>query len=200
MKILIAVVSCHKHRDRNQAQRDTWIPGIKGADVRFFMGEPISTEPLSDEVYLSIPDDYEHLPYKTKAMIQWALANGYDKTFKVDSDTWIYSDRLMAAVPTESYVGFLNNMPPKPWCSGFSYWLDERAMRIVAAASIPLEEWAEDRWIGGVLHDHGISPYYDKRYAYLKPPMWRVHDPNTVIAICDAGDGEFLPTRKICKF
>jgi hypothetical protein len=220
MKILIAVITCEKFKDRAEAQRATWIPGIKGADVRFFLGKPdyVCGAAIGDyyfcinnkercggdhqytgrdenqSILLNAPDNYEALPYKTQAMIKWALANGYDKVFKTDDDTFLYPDRLMANIPEQHYTGFLNNMPPKPWCSGFGYWLSKKAMEIVSSATIPQDEWAEDRWVGGVLHDHGIFPYYDIRYAYYKPPTWIIHDPETVIAICDCSPtGQYLP-------
>jgi len=182
MKPLIAVVTCEKFRSRADAQRQTWVPLIR-ADVRFFLGKQ-DRDPLPDEVFLDVPDDYHSLPQKVRAMNQWALANGYDKGLKLDDDTYVVPDRMMAAVPTQDYVGFLNATPPKPWCSGFCYWLSERAMRIIAAAEIPAGEWAEDRWVGGVLYDHGIHPLYDRRFA-LVIPGWRLPDFKTAVAICD---------------
>lgn len=182
-KILIAVVTCEKFKTRADAQRQTWVPRIQGADVRFFLGKQ-EREPLSDEVFLDVPDDYKSLPHKVRAMHQWALASGYTKVLKTDDDTYVHPVRMMSAIPPQDYAGFLNGTPPKPWCSGFCYWLSETAMRITSVSEIPTEEWAEDRWVGGVLYDHGIKPFYDRRYSLIIPG-WRLPDFKTAVAICD---------------
>jgi hypothetical protein len=188
-------VTCEKFKARADAQRQTWVPLIRGADVRFFLAKQ-DRDPLPDEVFLDVPDDYKSLPQKVRATYQWALANGYTKTMKTDDDTFVHPVRMMAAVPPQDYVGFLNGTPPKPWCSGFCYWLSETAMRIVAAAEIPADEWAEDRWVGGVLHDHGIKPLYDRRYSLIVP-SWRLPDFRTAVAICDCtGDNAHPQTGK----
>jgi hypothetical protein len=192
MKLLIAVVTCDRFKDRADAQRATWVPLVSGADVRFFLARQ-TREPLPDEVFLdSCPDDYNSLPLKVKLTFQWALANGYTNAMKCDDDTYI-NPNLVISMPTQDYVGFLNATPPKPWCSGFCYHLSERAMRIVAEAEIPKDEWAEDRWVGGILADHGIHPFWDKRFILLlsRRGYWPAN-PNlrASIAICDCRDDE----------
>lgn len=182
-KLLIAVVTCEKFKDRADAQRQTWVPLVRGMDVRFFLGKQERT-PQPDEVFLDAPDDYHSLPLKVQRMFQWALANGYTKVLKADDDTYIYPDRLLPSIPPQDYAGFINATPPKPWCSGFAYWLSERAMRIVAEATIPEGEWAEDRFVGGVLFDHGIRPNYDPRYT-LRIPAWRAPNLHTAVAYVD---------------
>ena len=184
MKLLLAIVTCEKFKARADAQRATWVPLVKGADVRFFLAKQ-EREPLPDEVFLDgCPDDYHSLPLKVRLMLQWALANGYQKVCKLDDDTCVHPQRMLAALPTNSYTGFVNQTPPKPWCSGFAYWLDERAMKIVANAEIPTGEWAEDRWVGSVLHDAGIQPLYDRRHCLIIPG-WSVPDFKRAVAICD---------------
>jgi hypothetical protein len=195
-KILLAVVTCEKFKERADAQRASWVPRIQGADVRFFLAKQ-EREPLPDEVFLDCPDDYKSLPAKVKAMYQWAIANGYQKVCKLDDDTFVAS-RMMSTVPPQDYAGFLNATPPKPWCSGFCYWLSERAMKIVADAPIPPDEWAEDRWVGGVLHGHGITPHWDKRYA-LRVPGWREPDYRSAVAICDCTGDNAHPNTGTAK-
>jgi len=183
MKILLAVVTCERFKFRADAQRATWVPLVKGADVRFFLAKQ-ERDSLPDEVFLDCPDDYHSLPLKVKLMYQWSLANGYTKTLKADDDTLLVPDRLLAAVPPQDYAGYLNGTPPKPWCSGFAYWTSEQAMRIVSEAPIPEGEWAEDRWVGGVLFDHGIKPHWDKRYCLIIPG-WPMPNLRTAVAVCD---------------
>jgi len=180
----MAIVTCEKFKHRADAQRATWIPQIKGADVKFFLAKQ-PRDPLPDEVFLDVPDDYKSLPIKVKHMFIWARANGYIRTMKLDDDTYVHPTRMLAALPYDrDYVGFLNATPPRPWCSGFCYWLSARAMGIVADAPIPEGEWAEDRWVGGVLHQHGIYPSYDPRYSLIIPG-WRMPDFKTLVAVCD---------------
>lgn len=183
-KPLLAVVTCEKFKHRADAQRATWVPLVGDhATVKFFLAKQ-DRDPSPDEVFLDVPDSYEHLPLKTQAAVKWALENGFDHFVKLDDDTLIMPDRLFAAIPPQDYVGFMNATMPKPWCSGFAYHLSERAMRIVADAPIPQDEWAEDRFVGGALYDHGIHPMHDGRYALILR-HWRVNDYRTVIAVCD---------------
>jgi hypothetical protein len=157
-------------------------------DVRFFLGRG-SHDSLPDETCLDVDDGYDALPSKVQRMIQWALAKGYQKVCKIDSDiVEFYPDRLLAVVPQEDYVGFVNNSVV-PYCSGFCYVLSERAMRIVADAEIPEGELAEDRFVGGALNKAGIHPYPDPRFIYFKPPVWQLTcPPESAIAICDCSE------------
>jgi hypothetical protein len=88
MKILVAVVTCHKFRSRADAQRETWIKDMRGADLRFFLGEGGDAE-RPDEVILPVRDDYRSLPQKCKLVFQWALDNGYDWCVKIDDDVYL---------------------------------------------------------------------------------------------------------------
>lgn len=195
MKPLIAVVTCEKFKSRASIQRVLWVPQVADrADVRFFLAKQ-ERGPLPDEVFLDCPDDYNSLPLKVKLMFTWALANGYTKTLKLDDDTLLLPDRLLADIPPQDYAGYLNATPPKHWCSGFCYWLSERAMRIVTAAAIPENEWAEDRWVGGVLHDHGIKPHWDKRYCLIIP-KWPMPNLKLAVAVCDCTGDNYHPGGK----
>ena len=51
--------------ERLQAVRATWWPDIPpNVDGRFFFGRGADREPLPDEVFLDVPDNYECLPHK----------------------------------------------------------------------------------------------------------------------------------------
>ncbi len=56
---------------------------------------------------------------------------------------------------------------PAPYCSGFAYWLSRRAFQIVAQQPIG-SDTADDRWLGNVLHESGISGSLDGRYRVTK--------------------------------
>jgi len=99
MRILVACITCHKFRDRADAQRKTWVPDLVGADIRFFVGGGEPERP--DEVILPVDDGYRALPEKVKYVFQWALNHGYDWCVKIDDDVYLRPDRLLNAIPKE---------------------------------------------------------------------------------------------------
>ena len=171
MKILIAVVTCHKFRSRVDAQRETWVKDLQGgADLRFFLGEGGDAE-WPDEVILPVRDDYRSLPQKCKLVFQWALDNGYDWCVKIDDDVYLRPERLLAAVPqTGDYVGRHRgpaNGHPAPYCSGFCYWMSRKAMRARIDGG-HIEDFNEDVTTGNVLMQAGIDGCHDNRYAVAR--------------------------------
>ena len=177
-KTLIAIESCHKHRHLHSVQRDTWIKHVKDtdADVRFFMGLPES-EIEPDEVVLQVGDDYDSLVYKTHAIITWAIEHGYQRMFKCDSDTFIVPERMFASdYASHSFVSYY--WPPNPLAGWFAfpsggagYWLDRKAMEIIASTNVRDMAWhenkiqPEDCAVARILGHKGISLYGDDRYS-----------------------------------
>lgn len=168
MRVLIAVVTCHKFRDRADAQRATWAPEVTGADVRFFLGRGGPAQ-RADEVILDVDDNYHHLPAKVQAVYAWALAQDYDYVFKCDDDIFIAPRRLLASgFEYHDYVGRLRGPSgnfPYPYASGFSYWLSRKAMETVLTATP--DDIAEDRFVGNTLGRAGIQCHADYRYAIV---------------------------------
>ena len=141
---------------RIQAVRETWAQDIKAfpnVTLKFFYGKGAERPPLDDEVFLDCPDDYEHLPHKTIAIVRYAQQNGYDWLFKADDDSYIWVDRLVQELDGSfDYAGYLNGHV----CSGGTgYWLSKRAMAAVQDAP---SEWAEDVWVGRCMNYAGIEP------------------------------------------
>lgn len=177
MKVLLAIFSCHMYNytatdcrdwfirtnvDRVQGIRDTWLKDVTG-DYKIFKGRQAGTPP-SDEVWLDAPDDYHHSAEKLRALIRWALDNGYEKICKIDDDVWVYYERLMANVPTEDYVG---NGHGRQFAPGYTYWLSRRSMMLLDKS--PAGCWAEDRWVGESLRKQQILCTHDARYHLVKP-------------------------------
>lgn len=173
-KILVAVVTCHRHRDRADAQRRTWVPEAKalGMDVLFFVGRGVKREEpeRDDEVVVGADDSYEGLPHKVRAVCQWALEQEYDYVFKMDDDTYLRPDRLLACgFEGRDYSGRLRGPSgdkPYPYASGFSYWLSNRAVALVAF-TVPYDV-AEDRHVGNTIYGAGLKCYPDYRYVVVK--------------------------------
>lgn len=114
MKILIAVMTCHKYANRAQVQRNTWVrwAAAHGIDVRFFVGECLLGEydhPADTVHLMDVPDDYIAFPRKVRAMFQWAYNEGYDAVLKTDDDTLVLPQnfKLLLTNPPGDYYGRL---------------------------------------------------------------------------------------------
>lgn len=161
-KTLIAIVSCQKYIQRLKSSLDTWVPQViaAGYDVEVFTGPR-----------LNVPDDYYSLPQKVKAICQWAVANDYQYMLKTDEDSYIRVSRFETV--TADYAGLWapandcgSHAPPPcvpespkgtypyDYASGGAYWLARRSLEIIA--NHPIDDWAEDRWVGNTLAKHGI--------------------------------------------
>jgi hypothetical protein len=220
MKTLIAVMTNHKdeYQSKTAAQRATWVKDVKGADVVFFKGRPhpfIFGGLPSDEVWLDVPDDYQHLKMKTASICWWALRHGYDYLWKVDDDVYLRPERLLALKPFDycgaaadykrpqcdplavylESVGVLTASPIKA-CIGWIYGLSVHSM--VAMVSQPerasYHPVAEDIWVGQKLLDNGIRPTHlegriKKPNIHGVPNGWPnqmpPHPNNEIIAACE---------------
>jgi hypothetical protein len=180
VNILIAIEGCEAHRERWPVIKETW----SYAGCMFPM--PVQFFPFRFRIEwftgpkLNVPDDYLSLPQKTKAMCQWALAEGYDWMLKADSDSYISVSRALASsFENHDYSGFVTKaLYPTwltyPYCSGPSYWLSRKACEILAAADwsqydnrdgLRSHQTEEDCMVGAILFAHGIAPHHDPRYV-----------------------------------
>jgi hypothetical protein len=186
MKTLVAIYTCHRYDyhhdmmkdwlkrpvvDRVSAVRDTWVKDLT-VDYKFFYGDVpkgVSKEPLSDEVFLKCPDGYYALCHKTKALVRWALENGYDRILKVDDDIFVHWERMVLSqgFTVGSYVGggFDNK---DIYAAGGCYWLDRDAMEVLSSAPVGASEWAEDRWAGLALARQNVKLQFDPSYYYQR--------------------------------
>ena len=187
MALLVAVKSCRADLDKgfHDAIRGTWgqVLRSKGILVRFFVGHKntdyfqahpaASARTLqSDEVEIDAADDYNALPYKTRAICHWAFSKNIDHIFLCDTDTYVKSDKLLACnYKPYDYTGKISRPLGEtfpydavdrngrathiqncyPWASGgFGYFLSRDAAFFVAD-SHPKGMWAEDLWVGNLL-------------------------------------------------
>jgi GT2 family glycosyltransferase len=176
-RVLVAVVTCHKYRDRANAQRETWVKDVPDQmDVRFFLGRPAKSgsgprkKPLKDEVWLDVSDGYQDLPAKVVAVCEWALKQGYDYLCKIDDDVYLRPERLMnMGLNGRPYMGRLRGPSGNlvaPYCSGLTYVLNRDAMKVVLAT--PINDYAEDRFVGNALYSAGIIATPDYRFVVTK--------------------------------
>jgi len=119
-----------------------------------------------DIVVLPIPDDYKHMSYKTRESLRWATRpeQDFDFIFRCCCDTYIDFPRLMlSGFERHAYIAGGVLQPNNYGIGGPGYWLSKDATRPVVAA--PVTDWAEDRWVGGILHRSGIPVHVDRRYV-----------------------------------
>ncbi len=174
MKPLLAVMTGQKHAERRAACLQTWLDS-PGMDWVFFVGSHRAGRE-GHLLHLPCPDTWNHLPRKTHAMIRWALAQGYDRLFKADDDSYVHTPRLLAEArrlgDDFGYIGRGVTNAVNPRYAGLTYaqggagyWLDRRCMELLAAEPEPVEDDLEDGWVAQVLLRHGIPLREDHRYC-----------------------------------
>lgn len=164
-KTAILVTSCWRDREKQQAIRDTW--GKLGQPM-FFLGggSEHAEEAAPDELILDIPDDYQHVSWKTRQQCRWAslkdLDHVYlDHVFICDVDTYVDVGRLLADVPSADYVGW--RCDEGHAAGGNGYWLSCTAVRLLCFAE-PQIGYA-DLWVGNFLRSRGICCEHDCRFG-----------------------------------
>ena len=203
MKVLIAVVTCHSRLAYQQCIRETWLPLVHGADVRFFFG-PSTREPKTDEVFVDCDDSYEGLPSKVRGIVRWALEKGYDYVCKLDDDVVVRPEQFLSTINQHyDFIGHCNDVRQYPVPFGFAYWLSRRSMQLVADASLPADN-NDEAWVSSILSKSGIALHHESRYvmyvgkredfvpnkprALRAPPRTRYIEKNvdysTAVALC----------------
>lgn len=164
MKVLIAIVNAHSRLAYQQAIRDTWLPLVHGADVKFFLG-PSDRAPKDDEVFLKCDDAYLGLPSKVRAIMRWSSEHGYEHTLKCDDDVVLCPDKLLnSGFQSADFVGHRNDIRPFPVPYGFCYWLSRKTMQLVAESELP-RDGNDEVWVTRVLSQSGIALRHDPRYV-----------------------------------
>lgn len=164
MKILIAVATCHRYRDRADACRETWAKDVQDADVKLFLGSKPGYIPLTDEVALDVPDDHKNFTQKVNALWRWTLARGYDYLWKVDDDTYVRPERLLPLSGADC-VGDIKQSLFGPHPGGYCYGLSRAAISTLVRYDPGPASFAnqEDRFAGAILQSAG----YEARHTEL---------------------------------
>jgi hypothetical protein len=169
MKILIAVLSCHKNRSYHDIILHSWGSDLFGAELKFFLGLP-ETSTSANEIILNVEDDYDHLPSKCQAMLVWAFNTGFDYVFKCDTDTFVTMDRLLkSGFERHDYVGrahLTSDRMPYAY-GGAGYWVSKKSIN--ALLKVSREDFqkingAEDVTVALFLAKAGIPLINDDRY------------------------------------
>lgn len=164
---LIAIISCKRDKDKNKAQRETWVKDVEGMDAMFFFGGDTDIQ-YENEVLLPVKDDYANLSLKVNMALQWALDHGYQTIVKVDSDVYVRPERLALAIRHKpDYSGRLRGPSGNwahPYASGFTYVLSAKAAKARIELA-DLSDDAEDRATGNAMAKAKIQCKADYRYV-----------------------------------
>jgi Galactosyltransferase len=181
MRKLIAIMTCHANRAKAEAQRATWVKDVReqnsDTDVVFFLGQPpiSSSFALQDEVFLyRVDDTYYGIPEKVRRICKWATEQRYDYVAKCDDDVYIAPIRFAHLPLGQSYIGRFRGPHgnyPAHFASGFFYWLDAAAARIVSTTP-DNSDWMDERFVANSLALHRIYGYNDPvNYMVCGPSM-----------------------------
>lgn len=152
MRVLVAIKSCWKYRQRREAQRLTWLPKLAdwATDHLYVVGRHPSTgavTKLSDiidgEARMFIhpeSDDFTHIAPKVKAVCRRSIARDYDLTVILDDDTYVVPERLIALC-REHYDGRFDitahfRSEPSHYPQGAAYIMNRRATLILASSHV----------------------------------------------------------------
>lgn len=170
MAILIGLLSCHAHRERDILVEQTWAPVARqlGQRVVFLVGDGRHAPATwLDGDYLHCPcqDSYVALPQRTRCFCQWALEQpGWSHVFKADNDSLVIPERLAALDPTGiDYLGAEWKPGVGYGSGGAGYIMSRRAVEIVADR-MDDKTGSEDLLAGRHLRRAGIKFTIDDRF------------------------------------
>jgi len=191
MKLVIGLLSCEQHADREDLCRQTWIPKATklGIDVVFLRGGSPSkqTERHGDVLLLPTPTDYRSLPQRTRAFCKWFLETDATHLFKCDNDSLVVPERLLAFDHLDAH--YYGNEPGNHWrgyCSGGAgYGLSRLAAQVVAE-NMTVTKGAEDIHVCRTLADRRIKPYFPSPRRFISwgsdQPDRRPNASNSIIS------------------
>ena len=200
MRLLIAVISCHKNATSAPVIRQTWAKSSL-ADVKFFYGQGAKRMSQEDEIFLDVPDTYEGLPYKVQGAFRYALSQGYTHCFKCDDDVYLRPERIVSAgYEGLDYVGAYKRIEDSRYPNGFmhggaGYCLSMKALNIISQSQV--DQKSEDGWVANKLFEKGISGNNDSRLVWIrrvyKDPYPEVTSTSNDVIL----SGEFTPEEMV---
>lgn len=173
MKLLIAIPtkSAPEYLDRAAACEATWLKDCP-VDYAFFRDTSLNRydyQRIAHTWYCGL-DEKDPLvrQQRMKAMCRHALAQGYDFLFRVDSDAYVWVDRLLACgFEAHDYFGWTKDNCVNAFAS-VGFFLSRRAMQVVVdgrhfPSNREGDYWG-DVWTGELLKEAGILLHKDERF------------------------------------
>lgn len=151
------------HKESTRIAKLNWIKDLPKYDIDYVIvtGDPTLTEPLYDQtdhtVILPCPDDYNGLPYKTKAAFQFVETTFQPSfVFKIDDDIFMDPEKLIQCYKTElsqcDYAGYVIYNTGQIYCGGPLYFVSEKAISVINKTINPtLWQCWEDLCVGECL-------------------------------------------------
>ncbi len=215
MKILVAILACHKREAQTDIQRATWMsrgPWESNVAVRIFRGRPhdgICAINHGNDLWLNCDDSYEGMCAKARMVYTYGYLNCFDFVFTLGDDGWVHIPRLVAYCqeiwnhgnPAYDYVGHLrggDNEFSDDYASGGAGTLfSARAIKVLNLAP-DTNDPAEDRWAGNTLRAAGILLHSERR-RFCLPAEYFDRQPWEPICIetMRVHRGVLVPMRKI---
>lgn len=200
--IVIPTKSSQHYLDRMVACRATWLKDVLEVDEpcggRYctescqpaLCHRPVAYKAFRDsDLDLIEIDQHDNAndpirTQRTQRMVKFAYDKGFDFVFRVDTDAFVWVNRLLVSgFENHDYMGWCLDVPrhiEREWCmttahGGIGFTLSRKAMKIVVDA--PVEKYVDgkywgDLWAGQQLWKHGIHCHRDTRFLDgSKPPM-----------------------------
>ena len=160
--LLISTYNGSRERGDNDAIRKTYLKEWGHLVPHTFIYDRTGRALQCDEIAVPSPVGFMNGAFKTRDAIRWALYHDHDYAFIVPTDCYVIVPRLLdSGYERHDYTGY--QVPDEGHIGGGSgYWLSKRAMEIVARSEPELDY--EDRWVGKVLRENGITLVHDPRY------------------------------------
>jgi hypothetical protein len=173
MKLVIGLLSCANHDDRDELVRQTWLKTATelAIPVYFLRGGVVEFRQEQDTLYFPVPDTYTCLPQKTRGWMKWVTEQtDADVIFKADNDSWVCPDRLLDFTTEHADKEFWGNEPGGRWrgypSGGAGYGVSRRAAAILAD-HMTAPSGAEDVVATQVLKAHKIRPFFPKPRKFI---------------------------------
>lgn len=108
--------------------------------------------PLPDEVFLNCGDTYKDNPEKMRLICRYAIALGYEFLVRIDDDTFIYPERLLALPWSDNHY---SGSPRGDFHPGGCLILSSYAMHLISSGK--MISYADDLCVGHLMKEAGIA-------------------------------------------
>lgn len=140
-KILIAIITCPKNNDRQQALKQTWLKDIpENVDWAFVQGNhETSFDKDKNQLLLNTLEGYEHLARKTYDLAGFVYQEtDYDFLIKIDDDSYVEVQNILRYISEDKpdYAGKRNiemsGSDNFSYAQGGFYILSRKALKILS--------------------------------------------------------------------
>jgi hypothetical protein len=169
--IVLPTKTEQQYLDRAKCCEETWLQDSP-CDFKFFSDADLGLTEINQHDNANDPIR----TWRTKLMVKFAFENNYDFVFRVDTDAYVWIDRLLeSGFERFDYFGYCEDVQQSTseWClrtahGGCGFTLSRRAMEIVMNA--PIDTYGDgkywgDLWAGHHLWKSGINCHRDIRFV-----------------------------------